>query len=104
MVPIHHSPNQRVVALRGIFVPLSQPLSAMSSEGMEDTFGAAPDTTTALSVTSISASTIPPISTDDYEIAHTEGGEGAVADVEAVADEGADPFLDVSGMKLDVLE
>nr|GEX03306.1 hypothetical protein [Tanacetum cinerariifolium] len=88
MVPIHHSPDQRVVALRGVFVPLSEPLSAMALEGTEGTFGVSPDTTTALSITSISASTIPPISTDDYEIAHTEGGEGAVAD------EGADPFLD----------
>nr|GEY48912.1 ankyrin repeat-containing domain, PGG domain protein [Tanacetum cinerariifolium] len=30
----------------------------------------------------------------DYEITHTGGGEDAVADVEAVADEGADPCLD----------
>nr|GEY73663.1 hypothetical protein [Tanacetum cinerariifolium] len=68
-------------------------LSALQRlQSTEGTFGASPDTTTALSVTSISASTIPLISTDDYEIAHTEGGEGAVADVEAVADEGADPF------------
>nr|GEY11711.1 hypothetical protein [Tanacetum cinerariifolium] len=33
-----------------------------------------------------------------------EGGEDVVADVEAVADEGADPFLDVSGAELDVSE
>nr|GEZ14193.1 hypothetical protein [Tanacetum cinerariifolium] len=104
MVPIYHSPDQRVVALRGVFVPLSEPLSAMALEGMEGTSSAASDTTTALSVTSISASTILPISTYDYEIAHTKGGEGAGADVEAVADEGADPFLDVSGTELDVLE
>nr|GEY71197.1 hypothetical protein [Tanacetum cinerariifolium] len=132
MVPIYHSPDQRVVgasalslsldvsssqvrrikenianhvsALRGVFVPLSEPLSAMALEGMEGTSSAAPDTTTALSVTSISASTILPISTDDYEIAHTKGGEGAGADVKAVADEGADPFLDVSGTELDVPE
>nr|GEU48528.1 hypothetical protein [Tanacetum cinerariifolium] len=39
---------------------------------------------------------------DDYEIAHTEGGEDDVADVEAVADEGADLFPDVSGVELDV--
>nr|GEV43376.1 hypothetical protein [Tanacetum cinerariifolium] len=104
MVLIHHSPDQRVVALRGVFVPLSEPLSAMVLEGTKGTFGAAPDTTTTLSVTSISASTIPPISTDDYEIAHTEGGEGAVADVKVVADEGEDPFPDVSGAELDVPE
>nr|GEU42387.1 hypothetical protein [Tanacetum cinerariifolium] len=41
---------------------------------------------------------------DDHEIAHTEGGEDAVADVEAVADDGADPFPDVSGVELDVPE
>nr|GEW08255.1 hypothetical protein [Tanacetum cinerariifolium] len=124
MVHIHHSPDQRVVgasalslsldvsssrvrrirenianhvsALRGVFVPLSELLSAMDLEGMEGTFGAAPDTTTALSVTSVFVSTISPISTDDYEIAHTGGEEGASADVEAIADEGADPFLDVT--------
>nr|GEV52348.1 transposase (putative), gypsy type [Tanacetum cinerariifolium] len=132
MVLIHHSPDQHFVgasalslsldvsssqvrkikenianhvsALRGVFVPLSEPLSAMALEGTKCTSGAAPDTTTALFVTSISASTIPPISTDDYEIAHTKGREGDVADVEAVADEGVDPFPDVSGTKLDVLE
>nr|GFD04171.1 hypothetical protein [Tanacetum cinerariifolium] len=68
-------------------------LSALQRlQSTKGTFGASPDTTTALSVTSIFASTIPLISTDDYEIAHMKGGEGAVADVEAVADEGADPF------------
>nr|GFB68787.1 hypothetical protein [Tanacetum cinerariifolium] len=51
--------------------------------------------TTALSVTSISASTIPPISTDDYEIEHTEGREDAVADIEAISNEGVDPFPNV---------
>nr|GEU39153.1 hypothetical protein [Tanacetum cinerariifolium] len=60
--------------------------------------------TTALSITSISVSTIPPISIADYEIAHTEGGEDAITDVEAVADEGAYPFPDVSGAELDVSE
>nr|GEW05365.1 putative transposase (putative), gypsy type [Tanacetum cinerariifolium] len=104
MVHIHHSPDQRVVALRGVFVPLSEPLSAMALECMEGTFGAALDTTTALSVTSISASIILPSSTDNYEIAHTEGGEGVVVDVEAIADEGEDPFPDVSGAELDVPE
>nr|GEX59725.1 hypothetical protein [Tanacetum cinerariifolium] len=91
-----------VSALRGVFVPLSEPLFAMALEGTEGTSGAAPDTTTALPVTSISASTILPISTDDYEIAHTKGEEGVVADVKVVADEGAYSFPDVSGAELDV--
>nr|GFB06634.1 hypothetical protein [Tanacetum cinerariifolium] len=79
-------------------------LSAMALEGTEGTSSAAPNTTTALSVTSISASTITPISTDDYEIGHTEGRESVVADVKAVANEGEDPFPDVSGAELDISE
>nr|GEV38616.1 nonaspanin [Tanacetum cinerariifolium] len=54
MEPIHHSPDQRVV-------------------GTEGTTGSAYDTTTTLSVTFVSAGTIPPISTDDYEVAHADG-------------------------------
>nr|GEV01487.1 nonaspanin [Tanacetum cinerariifolium] len=132
MVPIHHSLDQHVIGasvlslsldvsssrvqkikenianhvsdLRGVFVPLSEPLSIMALEGTEGTYGAAPDTTTALSVTFVSVSTILPISTDDYQIAHTEGEEGVGVDVEAVANEGADPFLDVNGAELDVPE
>nr|GEY72393.1 hypothetical protein [Tanacetum cinerariifolium] len=78
MVLIHHSPDQRVIgafalslsldvsysrvrkireniashvsALRGVFVPLSEPLFAADLEG-----------------------TIPPISTDDFEVAHVDG-------------------------------
>nr|GEX45199.1 1-aminocyclopropane-1-carboxylate oxidase homolog 1-like [Tanacetum cinerariifolium] len=88
-------------ALCDVFTPISEPFSAEMLTGTSDVVPA--PITTALSVTSISASTIPPISTDDYEIAHTEGGEDAVADVEAVADEGANPFPDVSGAELDVL-
>nr|GEV61683.1 hypothetical protein [Tanacetum cinerariifolium] len=108
MVPIHHSPDQCVVgssalslsldvsssrirmirenianhvsALRGVFVPLSEPLSAMSFECMEGSFDAAPDTTTALSVTSVFASTILPISTHNYEIVHTEASGPAFND------------------------
>nr|GEX07640.1 hypothetical protein [Tanacetum cinerariifolium] len=88
MVPIHHPPDRVVVGA--------------TSLGTSDSVPA--PITTALSVTSISASTIPPISTDDYEIAYTKGGEDVVADVEAVPDEGVDPFPDVSGTELDVPE
>nr|GFB35252.1 hypothetical protein [Tanacetum cinerariifolium] len=101
MVPIHHSLDQRVVGasalslslevshsrvkkmreniakhvlvLRGVFVPLSEPLSAAALKGMEGPSGPTPDATTTLSTTFISASTIPPISTDDYEVAHEDG-------------------------------
>nr|GEY53228.1 hypothetical protein [Tanacetum cinerariifolium] len=95
MVPIQHSPDQRVVgasaltyslevsnsrvknmrentanhvsALCGVFVPLSELLSATTLKGMEGTSGSTPDAAATLSMTLVSASTIPPISTDDYE-------------------------------------
>ncbi|GJX26248.1 hypothetical protein Tco_0232544 [Tanacetum coccineum] len=98
MVPIYHSPDQTVVgatslsfsldvsqnrvrrikeniandrsALRDVFVPLAEPLSIAALEGTAGTSGTAPGTTTALSVTFASTSTIPPISTDDYEVVH----------------------------------
>nr|GEV16064.1 hypothetical protein [Tanacetum cinerariifolium] len=123
MVPIHHSPNQRVVgasalsllldvsssrvrrikenkhrsALRDVFVPLSEPLSAMALTGTKSTLNVIPatvDTTTTLSVTSVSASLIPPISTDDYEITHVEDGYSAGADV--------NPFLNVDDAELNI--
>nr|GEZ76890.1 hypothetical protein [Tanacetum cinerariifolium] len=103
MVPIRYSPDQRVVGasalslsldvsysrvrkireniashvsvLRGIFVPLSEPLSAAALEGAEGTSGSAHDNTKTLSVTFVSAGTIAPISTDDYEVAHADGQE-----------------------------
>nr|GEW45140.1 hypothetical protein [Tanacetum cinerariifolium] len=87
MVPIHHSPYRLVVGASALSISLD-----VSS--MEGTSCATPDTTTALSVTSVFASTISPISTDDYEIAHMEGEECVGADVKSVADESADPFLD----------
>ncbi|GJS54913.1 gypsy type transposase [Tanacetum coccineum] len=132
MVPIHHSPDQRVIgatalslsldvsnsrvrkirenianhisALRGVFVPLSEPLSAAALEGTEGTPGAAPDTTTALSVTFISSSAIPPISTDDYEVAHADGQESAGADGQAVVDENVNPFPNIDGAELNIPE
>nr|GEW60188.1 hypothetical protein [Tanacetum cinerariifolium] len=101
MVPIHHSPDQRVVgasalslslevshsqvkkmrvniakhvsALRGVFVPLSEPFSVVALGGMEGTSGSTHDTTTTLSMIFVCASTISPISTDDYEVAHADG-------------------------------
>nr|GEV94512.1 hypothetical protein [Tanacetum cinerariifolium] len=121
MVPIHYSSDQRVIsafavslsldvshsrvrrirenianhvsALRGVFVPLSEPLSIAALEGMEGTFGSAYNTTTALSVTFVSASTLPPNSTDDYEVAHADGQEGVVVGGEAIANEKIDLFL-----------
>nr|GEW38081.1 hypothetical protein [Tanacetum cinerariifolium] len=130
MVPIHHSPDQRVVGasaltlslevsnsrvkkmrenianhvstLRGLFVPLSEPLSAAALEGMEGTSGSTPDVTATLSTTLVSASTILPISTDDYEVAHAEGQVGARVDDETTADDDINLF--VSNVDLNISE
>ncbi|GJX13391.1 hypothetical protein Tco_0205149 [Tanacetum coccineum] len=68
-------------ALRDIFVPLSEPLSITDltcTKGTSEVMPVATVITTALSVTSASASLIYPISTDDYEVAPT-GQEGVGA-------------------------
>nr|GEW16411.1 hypothetical protein [Tanacetum cinerariifolium] len=90
-----------VSALRSVFVPLSEPLSVAALEG---TSSFAHNATTALSVTFVFVSTIPPISTDDYEFAHADGQESTDVGGEAVADENIDPFPDVSNAKLNILE
>ncbi|GJV44991.1 hypothetical protein Tco_1429527 [Tanacetum coccineum] len=102
MVPIHHSLDQRVIGASALSLSLdvssSRPLSAVALGGTEGTFGAAPDTTTALSVTFVSASIIPPISTNDYEVVDAQGS--ACADGGSVVDENVNPFPDVSGAEL----
>nr|GEX41520.1 nonaspanin [Tanacetum cinerariifolium] len=132
MVPIHHSLDQRVIgasalsfsldishsrvrkikeniashvsALYGVFVPLSEPLFAVPLEGTEGTFSSTHDTITALSVTFVFACTILHISTDDYEVAHADGQEGASVDGETVHVENINPFCDVSNGELNILE
>nr|GEV41432.1 putative transposase (putative), gypsy type [Tanacetum cinerariifolium] len=125
MVPIHHSPDQVVVgasalslaldvsssqvrmieenianhrsALRDVFVPLADHLSATSLTGMEGTsnvISATADTTTALSTTLASASTVAHISVDDYEVAGTDDRAGV--------DGNADPFPDVDDAELNI--
>ncbi|GJT33747.1 hypothetical protein Tco_0924166 [Tanacetum coccineum] len=102
MVPIHHSSDRRVIgasalslsldvsssrvqrikenianhrsALRDVFVPFSEPLSATALMGTK-VISATTDTPTALSTTLASASTITPISIEDYEVAGTDGWE-----------------------------
>nr|GEY25846.1 hypothetical protein [Tanacetum cinerariifolium] len=70
-----------VSALRGVFVPLSEPLFVADLEG-----------------------TIPPISTDDYEVAHVDDQEGASVDGETAAVENINPFSNVSNAELNILE
>ncbi|GJZ11958.1 hypothetical protein Tco_0546717 [Tanacetum coccineum] len=132
MVPIHHSPDQTVVgatslslsldvsqnrvrrikeniandrsAFRDVFVSLAEPLSIAALEGTAGTSGTAPGTTTALSVTFASASTIPPISTDDYEVVHTNGQEGTDVDGQTGTGADANPFPSIDDAELNVPE
>nr|GEV55388.1 hypothetical protein [Tanacetum cinerariifolium] len=130
MVHIHHSPDQRIVGasalsfslevsnsrvkkmrenianhvsdLRGAFVPLSEPLSDVALEGIEGTYGSTHDAAATLSTTFVFASTTPPISTDDYEVAHADGQGGAsVGDETAAFD---DMNLFVSNAELNISE
>ncbi|GKC23013.1 hypothetical protein Tco_1025163, partial [Tanacetum coccineum] len=85
---VSHSRVQRIKkniannkpTLRDVFVPLAEPLSIVALEGTGGTFGTAPDTTTTLSTTYMSASSIPPISTDDYMVVHADSQEGTGTD------------------------
>ncbi|GKB26188.1 hypothetical protein Tco_0865589 [Tanacetum coccineum] len=88
--------NQRS-ALRDVFVPLAEPFSAAvltGTEGIYDIVDATADTTMALSTTFSSASTIAPISVDDYEVVGT--------DDQTTADENAEPFPNVDDAKLNI--
>ncbi|GKA15040.1 hypothetical protein Tco_0694787 [Tanacetum coccineum] len=95
---VHHSPDQTVIGARALSLSLDvshdRPLSITALEGTGGTSSVAPDTTTALSVTLVSASTILPISMDDYEVMHADGQEGA--DVEV------NPFPNVDDVELDI--
>ncbi|GJV11795.1 hypothetical protein Tco_1353336 [Tanacetum coccineum] len=122
LVPIHHLPDRTVIgatsllfsldvshnrvqkirdnianhrsALHDVFIPLVEPLSFATLEGMEGTFGTAPETTMALSVTFASISSIPPISTDDYDAMHADGQEGRGTN--------ANPFPNVDDAKMNI--
>ncbi|GJT35390.1 hypothetical protein Tco_0925809 [Tanacetum coccineum] len=88
--------NQRSV-LHDIFVPLSEPFSATvltGTEGTSDVVPATADTTTALSTTFASASTIAPISVDDYEVMGT--------DDQADTDGNAEPFPNVDDAEFNI--
>ncbi|GKB49921.1 hypothetical protein Tco_0900674, partial [Tanacetum coccineum] len=69
----------------------------LSTEGTSDVVPATADTTKALSITFASASTITPISVDDYEV--TSMDDQATAS-ESVTDENANPFPNVDDVAL----
>ncbi|GKA46683.1 hypothetical protein Tco_0739566 [Tanacetum coccineum] len=88
--------NQRST-LRDIFIPLSESLFAeilTGTEGTSDVVPAIADTTITLSTTFASASTIAPISVDDYEVV----GMNDHADV----DGNAEPFPNVDDAELNI--
>ncbi|GJS47342.1 hypothetical protein Tco_0597463 [Tanacetum coccineum] len=130
MVPIHHSPDQRVIgasalslsldvsssrvqrirenianhrsALRDVFVPLSDPLSAAA---LTDTkvISATIDTSAAPSTTLAFVSTITPISIEDYEVAGTGGQEAVNESVPNDATgRNVNPFPNVDDVELNV--
>ncbi|GKF23524.1 hypothetical protein Tco_0075846, partial [Tanacetum coccineum] len=66
-------------ALIGVWNPLSEPLSVQNLTGttsISDSVSVSAATTTALSTTFAFASSIPPITIEDYEIADADGQEG----------------------------
>ncbi|GKC25832.1 hypothetical protein Tco_1027982 [Tanacetum coccineum] len=88
MLPIHRPEDQvireNVSAQRStlvdVWVPLVDPLSAKNLMGVAGTSDSVPVTivtTTALSTTFASASSVPPITIEDYEIAGMDGQEDA---------------------------
>ncbi|GKA74797.1 hypothetical protein Tco_0781099 [Tanacetum coccineum] len=87
-------------ALHDFFVPLAEPLSITALTGTEGASTAVPtttDTTMALSITFASASTINPISLDDYEVT---GADDQATASESVADRNANPFPNVDDVEL----
>ncbi|GJV31126.1 hypothetical protein Tco_1391526 [Tanacetum coccineum] len=95
MVPIHHSPDQTVVAELVFIAAL---------KGTADISGTAPGTTTALSVTFASTITISLISIDDYEFVHTNDQEGTDADGQTGTGADANPFPSIDDAELNVPE
>ncbi|GJT81048.1 hypothetical protein Tco_1055390 [Tanacetum coccineum] len=91
-------------ALYDVFVPLAEPLSISALEGIAGISGTAPGTTTALSMTFASTSTIPPISTDDYEFVHTDYQEVTDADEKTGTGADANPFPSIDNAELNVPE
>ncbi|GJX03135.1 hypothetical protein Tco_0189051 [Tanacetum coccineum] len=88
--------NQRS-ALRDVFVPLAEPFFAavlIDMEGTSDIVPATTDTNTVLSITFASASSIAPISVDDYEVVGV--------DDQAVADGDASSFPNVDDAELNI--
>nr|GEW40827.1 hypothetical protein [Tanacetum cinerariifolium] len=91
-------------SLRDVFIPLAEPFSIMALEGTggtSDIVPVTPDTTTDLSMVVASTNIVRLISIDGYEVAGTDDQETVDGNV---ADEDANPFLNVDGVELNVPE
>nr|GEU88633.1 transposase (putative), gypsy type [Tanacetum cinerariifolium] len=102
MVPIHHSPDKVVVGATALSLALNVSNirvrkireNIASVGGTSDNVPATAATTTALSTTLAYASTVSPISVDDYEVAGTDDQAGADGNV--------DPFPNVDNAELKI--
>ncbi|GJY14353.1 hypothetical protein Tco_0384775 [Tanacetum coccineum] len=89
-------------AIIGVWTPLSETLSVQNLTGEADIPDSVPvsvATTTALSTTFASASFIPPITIEDYEIADTDGQKGDQGSVQGDAQGNAASFVTVEFKK-----
>ncbi|GKE49382.1 hypothetical protein Tco_1480640, partial [Tanacetum coccineum] len=93
--------NNRL-ALHDFFVLFFEPLCIVALEGTKGNSGAAPDNTTALSTTYASASSIPPIFTDDYVVVHADNQESTGADGQAGVGANVNPFPNIDDAELDI--
>nr|GEV98572.1 hypothetical protein [Tanacetum cinerariifolium] len=106
-VPIHRSEDQVVLGETSLSFALS--VSHSREERIKKNITAqrvvpvASVTTTALSITFASASFIPPISTNDYEIVGVDGQEGAGTDGRVLIDGNVAPFPNVYDVELHIL-
>ncbi|GKC39729.1 hypothetical protein Tco_1052113, partial [Tanacetum coccineum] len=88
-------------ALRDVFVPLSEPLSATALTGTK-VISATIDTPTTPTTTLAIVSTITPISIEDYEVAGTNGQEAVNENVlNDATGRNVDPFPNVDDVELD---
>ncbi|GJY99302.1 zinc finger, C6HC-type containing protein [Tanacetum coccineum] len=108
MVPIHHSPDHRVIGASALSLSLDvsnfrvQKIKENLANRSTSAVVAAPaGTTTALSVTFASASVVRPISTDDYEVVQVDGhGGGGTKD--QIGGNNVDPFASVDDVDLNL--
>ncbi|GJR45714.1 gypsy type transposase [Tanacetum coccineum] len=103
MVPIHHSPDHRVIRASALSLSLD-PLSVMDLIGTEGTSAIVvvpARTTTALSITFASASVVRPISTDDYEVVQVDGQRGGGTE-DQIGGNNVDPFPSVDDVDLNL--